>query len=175
MNKKIKKGNALDEESNTLNNGVFDRLKKLREHFGVSQAEMDGLLGIGKKSWQRYESGGHTPGSQVIAALARLDCNANWLLTGSGAMIMAQQPTPEPEPPTERSSGEQKEWERQAEKFRTASQVAFDMTKDDPSSNPAAIWAALIVELVTLHGLEQSGVERLYETLRSLQDREEAK
>ena len=57
--------------------GIRDKLKK-------TQPEMDSSLSIGKKSWQKYESG-VIPGSGVIAKLATMGFNANWILTGQGS------------------------------------------------------------------------------------------
>lgn len=85
-------------ESVTLNSEPFrGRLKRVRDHLGQSQKGMDALLGIGKGSWQRYELG-QTPGSQVIAALAGLGIDANWLLTGEGEMLRGERPAPEAAP-----------------------------------------------------------------------------
>ena len=64
------------------------RLKQVRSYLRQSQADMDPLLGIGKSSWQRYESGGQTPGSQVIFALVEQGFNGNWLLTDQGPMLL---------------------------------------------------------------------------------------
>jgi len=51
---------------------------------------MDTLLGIGKKSWQRYESGGQSPGLKVLAALTKQGINVNWLMEGevAGPMLL---------------------------------------------------------------------------------------
>lgn len=88
MSETIKGGDAVGVDSVSLKMGLSVRLRKLRESLANSQPEMDVLLGIGKKSWQRYESGGHVPGSQVIAGLVRMGFNANWVLIGEGPMRM---------------------------------------------------------------------------------------
>lgn len=51
---------------------------------------MDALLQLGKGSWQRYESGGQIPGSQVIARVTALGYSANWRLMGTGPMQLKQ-------------------------------------------------------------------------------------
>lgn len=79
---------ASSEETVTLDSEFCVRLKRVREYFERPQKEMDPFLGIGKGSWQRYERG-QTPGSQVIAGLAKLGINTNWLLTGEGPMLAA--------------------------------------------------------------------------------------
>lgn len=81
------RGDARARASDTLNIELGNRLKIAREHLGKSQREMDSLLGLGSKSWQRNESGGHAPGSKVIAALVAQGFNANWLLSGEGPML----------------------------------------------------------------------------------------
>ena len=68
----------------TLDEGFVDRMRSVRMRLHKTQPEMDHLLGIGKKSWQRYESG-VKPGSLVIAKLVHLGFDANWILTGQGA------------------------------------------------------------------------------------------
>jgi hypothetical protein len=79
---------ASPEETVTLDSEFCSRLKRVREYFERPQKEMDSFLGIGKGSWQRYERG-QTPGSQVVAGLAKLGINTNWLLTGEGPMLAA--------------------------------------------------------------------------------------
>lgn len=62
------------------------RLRQLRASLSKTQPQMDTALGIGKRSWQRYESGSVSPGSQVIAGLIDLGFSANWVLRGHGPM-----------------------------------------------------------------------------------------
>lgn len=66
------------------------RLKEVRTYLGKSQPGMDDLLGIGKKSWQRYESGGQVPGGKVLRALTRQGINVSWVLEGGfgGPMLL---------------------------------------------------------------------------------------
>ncbi|PWG62818.1 hypothetical protein DEM34_10650 [Spiribacter halobius] len=51
---------------------------------GYTQSGIARECGSKLRSWQDYEAGVRTPGAQVIAGLARLGINANWLLTGEG-------------------------------------------------------------------------------------------
>ena len=67
-----------------LDEGFVDRIRTVRTLLHKTQPEMDQLLGIGKKSWQRYESG-VKPGSLVIAKLVFLGFDANWVLAGQGS------------------------------------------------------------------------------------------
>ncbi|MEX2498225.1 MAG: helix-turn-helix transcriptional regulator [Wenzhouxiangellaceae bacterium] len=67
----------------TLDQGFIDRVRAVRMQLRRTQPQMDQLLRIGKKSWQRYENG-VKPGSLVIAKLVHLGFDANWVLTGHG-------------------------------------------------------------------------------------------
>jgi len=75
---------AFDAESAKLDKAFSGRLVEVRAALKVAQPEMDRILKIGKGSWQRYESRGVKPGGEVIAKLAVLGFDANWILTGHG-------------------------------------------------------------------------------------------
>ena len=77
-------------ESDAFKIGLSARLKGLRVQLGRSQSDMDELLRLGKKSWQRCESGDHAAGSHVIAKLIQQGFNGNWLLTGEGPMTLKE-------------------------------------------------------------------------------------
>jgi transcriptional regulator with XRE-family HTH domain len=66
--------------------GISERLKRVRQALGKTQGEIAEEVGAKQRSWQEYEAGQTTPGSQVIAGLARLGFDANWILTGIGQM-----------------------------------------------------------------------------------------
>lgn len=65
---------------------LAERLKTVRESAGNDQKTMAEQLGISFRSWQDYELGKSVPGGKVFEALVKLGFNANWLLTGEGAM-----------------------------------------------------------------------------------------
>lgn len=65
------------------------RLKGVRERLGYAQKGIAEAAGSKLRSWQDYEAGAKMPGSQVIAGLAKLGINTNWLLTGEGPMLAA--------------------------------------------------------------------------------------
>ena len=79
-------------EKETRKNVIARRLKAVRQALAKTQNEMDAVLGIGKRSWQRYETEGQTPGSLVVAALGDLGFSANWLLNGLGPMHIHEGP-----------------------------------------------------------------------------------
>lgn len=70
---------------------IAQRLKQLRKHFGKSQKEMVETLGISLPAIQAYECGRNYPGGNVFMAIAMLGGNANWILTGSGEMLIADE------------------------------------------------------------------------------------
>lgn len=71
------------------NAGIGDRLRAAREALGYTQKGVADAAGSKFRSWQDYEAGKKSPGSQVIAGLVRLGVNANWVLTGEGPMMLA--------------------------------------------------------------------------------------
>jgi transcriptional regulator with XRE-family HTH domain len=68
------------------------RLLTLRAHLGVSQRRMSLATGGKPRSWQNYESNRSVPGGRVIAHLANLGFNTNWVLTGKGSLLTAETP-----------------------------------------------------------------------------------
>lgn len=63
-----------------------ERMKKVRADLGKSQKEMAALLGINYRTYENYEKSVNSPSWDAIAAMVKLGFNANWLLTGEGAM-----------------------------------------------------------------------------------------
>lgn len=74
---------SADAVPDALDKGFMGRLRSVRMQLSKTQPEMDQLLHIGKKSWQRYENG-VKPGSLVLVKLVHLGFDANWVLTGQG-------------------------------------------------------------------------------------------
>lgn len=65
-----------------------ERIKKIRKSMGKSQKEMALLVGIGLRTWQQYEEGGHEPSWKVISKLSTLGFNIDWLASGVGEIIV---------------------------------------------------------------------------------------
>ena len=61
-----------------------ERIKSIRKSLGKSQKEMAILVGIGLRTWQQYEEGGHEPSWKVISKLSELGFNIDWLASGTG-------------------------------------------------------------------------------------------
>ena len=65
-----------------------DRLKKVREHLGLTQAQMAEKLYMPIRTYSRYESGEREPQVGALAPLISAGVNAGWLLTGEGPLMV---------------------------------------------------------------------------------------
>lgn len=72
------------QEVNTLG----QRLKLARKQLGLSQKAIAEEVGGKLRSWQEYEADKNIPGGLVITGLAKLGINSNWLLLGTGTMLL---------------------------------------------------------------------------------------
>lgn len=65
-----------------------DRIREVREHFGLSMEKFGSRIGIGKASISLLESGKNNPSIQTIALICReFGVNEQWLRTGEGEML----------------------------------------------------------------------------------------
>ena len=65
-----------------------DRIREVREHFGLSMEKFGSRIGIGKASISLLESGKNNPSIQTIALICReFGVNEQWLRTGDGEMF----------------------------------------------------------------------------------------
>ena len=71
---------------------IAGRLRYVREKMGISQADASSKFGIPVSTYRKYETGPSEPGSDAIARISRAGINANWLLTGEGAMLLSDVP-----------------------------------------------------------------------------------
>ncbi len=81
----------------STSSGIAERLRELRLHLGYTQKQMAAAAKAKYRSWQDYECGKNVPGGRVLAGLAEIGINVNWVLTGEGDMRIA---------PTEMPSGD---------------------------------------------------------------------
>ena len=62
-----------------------DRIREVREHFGLSMEKFGSRIGIGKASISLLESGKNNPSVQTITLICReFGVNEQWLRTGEG-------------------------------------------------------------------------------------------
>lgn len=65
-----------------------DRIREVRDHFGLSMEKFGSRIGIGKASISLLESGKNNPSVQTIALICReFGVNEQWLRTGEGEMF----------------------------------------------------------------------------------------
>lgn len=65
-----------------------DRIREVREHFGLSMEKFGSRIGIGKASISLLESGKNNPSVQTITLICReFGVNERWLRTGEGEMF----------------------------------------------------------------------------------------
>lgn len=65
-----------------------DRIREVREHFGLSMEKFGSRIGIGKASISLLESGKNNPSVQTITLICReFSVNEQWLRTGEGEMF----------------------------------------------------------------------------------------
>lgn len=63
---------------------LADRIRLVRERMGKSQKDFAAVLDASFRAYQDYEAGKIVPGGRVLAAMARLGIDTNWLLNGDG-------------------------------------------------------------------------------------------
>jgi transcriptional regulator with XRE-family HTH domain len=68
---------------------IGERMKAVRNHLGLTQADFAKLVGASKPGIQDNESGKNMPGGKVLKGLSANGVNTNWLLTGEGPMLLA--------------------------------------------------------------------------------------
>ncbi len=74
---------------------MYKRLKQVREYFNLSQQEMADSLNLSKNGYWYYETGRREIRAEEIFSIIQLyNINANWLLTGEGAMFLEQEIKP---------------------------------------------------------------------------------
>lgn len=64
-----------------------DRIRRLRESLGYSQAELARVAGISLGALKKYEGDKRAPGADAIIGLCKAGANLNWLATGEGQIL----------------------------------------------------------------------------------------
>jgi transcriptional regulator with XRE-family HTH domain len=72
--------------------GIGKRLKKIRNHFELTQEEIAEKLGISTDTYLRNERNHHNPGNRTLHLLFKeFNISLNWLLMGHGEMFRDDQ------------------------------------------------------------------------------------
>ncbi|BAP56339.1 bacteriophage CI repressor [Thioploca ingrica] len=76
---------------------IHQRITRVRKHKGMSQKEFSAMIGVSQSYLSEVENGKSKPSLELLSGIVNRfsDINADWLLTGRGAM---QNPPPEGEP-----------------------------------------------------------------------------
>lgn len=65
---------------------IADRIKRWRNHLGMTQGQLAAASGIPKATLVGYENAQREPGAAALAALGKTGCDLTWLVTGEGEM-----------------------------------------------------------------------------------------
>lgn len=70
---------------------LADRMRWLREKWGLSARALSLSLGLNPTAWNIYETNTSLPGASVLTLLASKQVDINWLLTGDGVPFRAHE------------------------------------------------------------------------------------
>lgn len=80
-----------------ISSTVALRLKDIRDHFGLTRKNMATRMGIEPTTYYKNERGKSLPSSSSLRSLhSGLGISMDWLLFGSGSMLLSQKDTPVP-------------------------------------------------------------------------------
>lgn len=74
---------------------IGTRLKVWRKSYSLKQADAARILGLPASTYQNYERDMRAPNAESWEAFLRAGINTNWLLSGSGPMLLADFPAPQ--------------------------------------------------------------------------------
>jgi transcriptional regulator with XRE-family HTH domain len=67
---------------------IYERLRKIREHFGYTHAEMAAIFGISESGYKKKENGISDPSISSLSSIdAELGISIDWLLFDRGPMF----------------------------------------------------------------------------------------
>jgi len=152
------------------NDTFAERLEQSIAISSTSVRSFSRKCGVSETALRAYIAGKSDPSRRALISMARAaGVSVGWLAAGSDSTH------PENGMTKESRHLQEKQRQQQQEKFKKGLQLMFDRSKDDPDYNPDGIWSALLIELLAMHGLQESGYQRIQETLKKLKQRDEDK
>ena len=157
-----------------LTSGMGERITTLSKMVS-GKKELAAIAGLSESQLHRIVSGKSQAKIENIAAMASgARVSLEWLATGNGTM-RPEDCESEGRMTKESRRLQEKQRQEQQEKFKKGLQLMFEQSKFDPDYNPDGVWSALLIELLAMHGLQESGYQRIQETLTKLKQRDEDK
>jgi len=142
---------------------------------GASIRGFSRKCGVSETALRAYIAGNRDPSRRALIAMARAaSVSVGWLVAGDGVM-RPEDHNPENSETLERQHLQAEQRLVQQEEFKKGWQLMLDLLKDDPEYNPDGVWSALLIELLAIHGLQESGCQRIQDTLKKLKKRYEDK
>lgn len=75
---------------------MISRIHNILSHFGINQKDFADKIGVSTGNVTEWFKGRSKPKTEAITKICEtFNINANWLLTGTGAMLLTDQPKPE--------------------------------------------------------------------------------
>lgn len=152
---------------------IADRLKAARTSLCLKQSEIAEQSGVSERAYQGYEAGRSVPGGEAIEGFVRLGINANWILTGEGEMLLAEQRAKLEQiskevfgdAPLRATQNPNVEYDAALKRIAEATQTTVRISRQFDFALPVE-WSSLIQELMAIHGLTEAGAKRVIEALK---------
>lgn len=152
---------------------ISARLRVARTSFNLNQKDFASKSGVGFSTYQKYEMGMSVPGGEAIEGFVRLGINANWILTGEGEMLLADQRAKLEkiskevfgDAPLRVAQNPNVEYDAALKRIAEATQATVRISRQFDFALPVE-WSSLIQELMAIHGLTEAGAKRVIEALK---------
>lgn len=159
---------------------VGDRLAKYRKYLSLSQKDAAKRFGVGRNTWNRYESLDREPKPPVLALLARSGLNLTWLLEGENAGPMLLEGSDVREHQADYAlnlSGDPDAQDRIQQRSKaTLEQIRkyadeLESIFSELNYHPSDSWMATFQELMFVHHVRPTTIKRIIETLKAEESR----
>ena len=148
-----------------------ERLKYVREDIlRLTPGKFEKIVPASKSSIARYETGERPVDIWFVYNVAqRANVSLEWLVTGNGPIEahadIAEDKTQYGAPISD---------DERAANLKAGTELLL-RSSEESEFNPPAVWSALIIELMTAHGLTPGGAGRIMETLAAIDDRKKSR